>query len=69
MRTEITAKCFEPFQKLRAMLSPLNRFKPTSKVLLTVPGQYFCCGSLMIVFGVGFGDVSPCVCIDCFSFV
>ena len=28
MRTEQLIKCFEPLQKLRVRLGPLNRFKP-----------------------------------------
>ena len=38
-------------------------------LLLTVRRRYVCCGSLFLVFGVGFGDVSPCLCIDCLSSV
>ena len=31
--------------------------------------RYFCCGSLLFVFDVGFRYVSPYVCTDCFSSV
>ena len=55
------------FQKQRAGLVPSNRFK-RKKSILTVPRRFFRCGSLFHVFGVGFGDVSPYVCTDCFVF-
>ena len=28
---------------------PLNRFKPPSVLILTVPTRYFCCGSLLLL--------------------
>ena len=60
MQTEQPTKCFLPFQKLRARLAPLNRFKPTpvvfiisdrSKAVLLISSSVFAC------FGVSFCTV------------
>ena len=59
MRTELPTKCFIPLKKLRARLGPLNRFKLPRDSLLTVPMRFFCCGSLLPVFGVRGLVVSP----------
>ena len=76
MRTEQPTKCFVPLHRLRARLDPIHvmlcgkvhmygarkRFKPPSNSLLTVPRRWFCCVSLLPVFGVIFRDISPYVC-------
>ena len=36
---------------------------------ITKPRRYFCGSFLLLLFGVGFGDVSPYVCTYCFSSV
>ena len=33
-----------------------------ANILQSQISKYFCCGSLMLIFDVGFGDVSPYVC-------
>ena len=56
MRTEQPTECFVALQKLRAMLAPLNLFKPhpLSNSLLTVPRDSFvvvlCCLVLVSEF-------------------
>ena len=57
MRTEQPTKCFVPLQKLRV------RFKPSSISLLTVPRRYFCCGSLLSVFGAGVSVTFHLMCV------
>ena len=68
--SEQPIECFEPFQKLKAgMARRKSILFPHSNLLLIVPRWYFCCGSLLLGFGVGFADVSPYECNDCFSSV
>ena len=57
MSTEQPTKCFVPLQKPRVGLCAWGLcawgyFKAHGGSLLAVPGRYFCCGSLLPVFGV-----------------
>ena len=66
MQTEQPTKSFKMFcstSKTEGEVGAVNMFKrPSNHSLLTVPRWYFCCGSLLPVFGVRvFVGVSPYV--------
>ena len=51
------------FSQLRSKID----LKFPSDYLHTITRRYFCCGSVLPVFVVSFGDVSPYLCTDYFS--
>ena len=53
MRTEQPTKCFVPYRKLRAKLSPLNRLKPPPPAIYYRPCQGG--SSVVVLFCLFFG--------------
>ena len=49
MRTEQPTKCFVPLQKMITRFWPVKHAKGP---ILNVPKWQFCCGTLLLVFGV-----------------
>ena len=50
LHADRTTVCFEPWWKLRARLGTRKTgLSPPRIFILTVPGRYFCCGSLLLL--------------------